>query len=172
MQDVGPIAELLKKSHADMIASCHEIPENRWRSSPGNGAWSAAEIVVHLTMVEDKVASTMEKMLREAPVPVKWWKRFHLPVSLAENRGIKRKTPIPLDASLVKEKAEALEKLNQRRNHSMALLLANGRRDLSGYRFSHPFLGSLNFYDWFRMLGHHQVRHTKQIREIVESFRK
>jgi hypothetical protein len=44
-------------------------------------------------------------------------------------------------------------------------------RDLSAYSFSHPFLGSLNTYDWFRAIGYHELRHVKQIREIVESFR-
>ena len=171
MHDVNPIVEHLKKAHADFIAACREIPNDRWRSSPGNGAWSAAEVVAHLMQVEETVTSGAKKILREAPRPVSFWKRIHLPVSLAENRGFKVKSPVALDSSQVREKEEMLAKFTGLREHTVALLLSNGRTDLSAYRMPHPFFGSLHFYDWFKMLAHHETRHGKQIREIVKSFR-
>lgn len=172
MHDVNPIVTHLKKAHAEFVAACHEIPQNRWRSSPGGSAWSASEIVAHLMQVEQAVSANAAKILREAPQPVSFWKRLHLPVSLAENRSFKAKTPVPLDAALVKEKDEMLAKFTGLREHSVALLLSNGRSDLSAYRMPHPFFGSLHFYDWFRMLAYHESRHRKQILEIVDSFRK
>ncbi len=172
MHDVNPIVAHLKKAHAGFIAACHEIPGDRWRSSPGGGAWSAAEVVAHLMQVEQAVSARAAKILREAPQPVSFWKRLHLPVRLAESRGFKAKTPIPLDSTLVREREEMLGKFTGQRERTVALLLSNGRTDLSAYRMPHPFFGSLHFYDWFRLLGHHQIRHTKQIREIVESFRR
>jgi hypothetical protein len=172
VHDVNPIVAHLKKAHADFLAACNEIPQNRWRSSPGGGAWSAAEVVAHLTQVEQAVTGGAAKILREAPRPVPSWKRLHLPVSLAQNRGFKVKSPIPVDVSLVREKDEMLAKFSGQRDHTVTLLLSNAGRDLSAYRMPHPFFGSLHFYDWFRVLGYHETRHTKQIREIVESFRK
>ena len=172
MHDVNPIVTHLKKAHADFIAACQEVPQNRWRNSPGGGAWSAGEVVAHLIQVEQRITSEAAKMLREAPRPVPFWKRLHLPVSLAENRGIKAKTPVPLDPAMVKEKDEMLAKFTGQRDRSVAMLLSNGRTDLSAYRMPHPFFGSLHFYDWFRMLAYHETRHGKQIREIVGSFRK
>lgn len=172
MHDVTPIVAHLKKAHADFIAACQDIPQNRWRSSPGYTAWSAAEVVAHLMQVEQSVASGATRLLREAPQPVSFWKRLHLPVSLAEFRGFKAKTPIPLDSALVKEKDDMLAEFTGKRDRSVALLLSNGGRDLSAYRMPHPFFGSLNFYEWFRLLAHHETRHRKQIREIIEAFRK
>ena len=172
MHDVNPIVAQLQKAHSSFIAACGEIPEDRWKSSPGNGAWSAGEVVAHLTQVEGRICSAVTKIVREAAVPVPLWKRLHLPVALAENRGFKVKTPIPLDPLLIKEKTPMLAELTRQRDHSVALLLSNGRKDLSAYRMPHPFFGSLNFYDWFRMLAFHEIRHTKQIREIVVSFRR
>jgi len=172
MHDVAPIVAHLKKAHVDFVAVCREIPENRWRNSPGDSAWSAAEVVAHLMQVEQSVASGASKLLREAAQPVAFWRRLHLPVSLAEFRGFKAKTPIPLDSALVKGKDEMLAEFTGKRDHSVALLLSNAGRDLSAYRMPHPFFGSLYFYDWFRMLAYHESRHAKQIREIVDSFRK
>jgi hypothetical protein len=172
VHDVNPIVAHLKKAHAEFVAACHEIPKNRWRNSPGNGAWSAGEVVAHLIQVEQRITSEAAKILREAPKPVSFWKRLHLPVSLAENRSFKAKTPVALDAALVKEKDEMLAKFTGQRNQSVALLLSNGGRDLSAYRMPHPFFGSLHFYDWFRLLAHHETRHRKQIREIGQAFRR
>ena len=170
MHDVNPIVAQLQKAHSSFIAACGEIPEERWKSSPGKGAWSAGEVVAHLTQVEEKISSAVTKIVREAAVPVPLWKRLHFPVALAENSGFKLKTPVPLDPLLVREKTQMLVEFTRQRNHSVALLLSNGRKDLSVYRMPHPFLGSLNFYDWFRMLAFHEIRHTKQIRRIVASF--
>jgi hypothetical protein len=61
-----------------------------------------------------------------------------------------------------------LAALREVRSETIAFLDALPRRDLGVYRWSHPFFGSLNFYDWFRMVAYHEIRHSKQIREIVE----
>jgi hypothetical protein len=34
------------------------------------------------------------------------------------------------------------------------------------YCWPHPFLGMLNVYEWFEMIAAHQLRHTKQMKEI------
>jgi len=39
-------------------------------------------------------------------------------------------------------------------------------RDLSKYRMPHPFLGILNMYEWFQLIASHEIRHSKQMREI------
>jgi len=36
----------------------------------------------------------------------------------------------------------------------------------------HPFLGTLNLCEWFQMIASHQIRHTKQMREIAAAYRK
>ena len=56
------------------------------------------------------------------------------------------------------------------RRRTLALLQDNGDRDLSAHRWKHPFFGYLNFYEWFKLIAHHEARHTKQIREIVDFF--
>ncbi len=172
MHDVSPIVEHLKKAHTELLRACQEVPAEGWRKSPSEGAWSAGEVIAHLMMVEERVANGVQKQLRGEPQAVPFWKRVHLPVSLASLRGIKAKTPIPLDRSLVGEKDEMLEKFSKARELSVALLVANGRRPLGAYRMPHPFFGSLNCYDWFRMLAYHEDRHRQQIREIVRSFQR
>jgi hypothetical protein len=170
MRDLTPIVEHLNATRAALVTAAEKIPEGRWKESPRPGAWSAGEVVAHLTMVEERVIEGAANVVRATPVPVPLWKRAHLPLGLTEWRGFRVKTPIPLDAALVAERQSMLARLGQVRERTMSFIEANRARDLGAYRFPHPFFGSLNVYDWMRMIAYHDARHTKQIREIIEIF--
>ena len=53
------------------------------------------------------------------------------------------------------------------RERTLAFLAETAKRDLSEYRWKHVFLGMLNVYEWFEMIAAHEVRHTKQMKEIA-----
>lgn len=112
----------------------------------------------------------MKRLLRETPQPVALSKRFHLPLAIATWRGRKVKTPIPLNPELVRDKQGSFERLVATRDATVAFIESTRGTDVSLYRFKHPFLGSLNMYDWFLTIGYHELRHAKQIRELVETF--
>ncbi len=121
-------------------------------------------------MVERAVADGAAKVTAAAPRPVSFRDRLGPPILLAEYRLVKRKTPIPLDSSLLGEKDKMMRRLARERERTHALLTDTRQCDLRQYFWKHPFFGHLNFYQWMRLLAHHQVRHTKQIREIVNTF--
>lgn len=170
MKNLAPILEHLETSRTRLFKTAQEIPDNRWRESPGEGRWSAGEVMAHLAMVEDSIVRGAKKVLQASPQPVPILKRIHIPVALTAFRGRKVKSPIPVDPSLVAEKPAALERLSATRRVTLQFIESTEGRDLSAYRFPHPFLGSLDVYDWFRTIGYHELRHEKQIREIVENF--
>jgi hypothetical protein len=114
----------------------------------------------------------MKRLLRATPQPVPLGKRFHLPLMIATWRGRKVRTPIPLDPKRVRDKQESLAGLFATREATVAFIESTRATDVSLYRFKHPFLGSLNMYEWFRMIGYHELRHAKQIRELVETFQR
>jgi len=172
MQDVASIVELLNRAHAEFMEACEQIPANRWRKNPAKGGWSASEVVAHLTMVETAVWNGAREELSKRARRHSLLNRIHIPVVMAAYRVIKRKNPIPLDSALVKARQEALENYSAARNRTLKFIAEHSARDLSAYRKKHPFLGSLNLYDWMRSLAYHEIRHTKQIREIGKSFEK
>jgi hypothetical protein len=94
------------------------------------------------------------------------------PIWLVPYRGIKRESPVPMDAALVVGKAEMLAKFAECRRATLSFLRETmaQRTDLDSYNWRHPFFGPLTFPEWCRLLGYHETRHTKQIREIVSSF--
>jgi hypothetical protein len=103
-------------------------------------------------------------------MPRKLWP----PIWLIPYRGLKRESPVPLDPALVTTKAEMLARLTERRAATLTFLrrAMDEHGDLTGFQWKHPFFGALTFYEWCRVLGYHEVRHTKQIREIVSSFQR
>jgi DinB superfamily len=166
MPALKPILEKLERAQTELMQAADAVPPHQWKTRPGEDRWSASEVVCHLISVERAVISRTDRIIQHAPEPVPLLKRFHLPMALVESRVIKRKTPIPLDAAIVREKEEMLAELRNVRERTLAFIEETKARDLTAYRIRHPFLGSLNTYGWFQMLASHEIRHTKQMREI------
>lgn len=168
MKKLSPILAHLQESRERLFAAADAVPARQWRTTPKSLGWSAAEVVAHLMMVEQTITARATKSLTQPPPSIPIWRRRHIPVQITEWRGIRRKTPIPLDPNLLGEKELMLAALREVRSGTIGFLVGLPDRDLGVYRWPHPFLGSLNFYDWFRVIGYHEIRHSKQIREIVE----
>lgn len=148
------------------------IPEESWRQPPKAGAWSGAEIVAHVMSVESTVIDGAERVLRKEPKRIPLLKRFSLPPAIVERRTIRIKSPIPVDERLVATKELMLARLGEVRARTIRLMEETKNRDLRVYRWKHPVLGMLHAYGWFSFLASHQIRHRKQLEEIVTGLRK
>ncbi len=169
MRDLNAILTHLNQTRAGLLAVLETIPAERWRKQPPQGGWSAAEVIAHLTMVEQAILGGAERVLQKEPTPISLWKRVHIPPMVSEWRTFKRQTPIPLDPALLDEKQAMLDRFQALRQRTLAFIETNQHRDLSRWRYPHPFFGSLNIYSWLRNIYHHEIRHTKQLREIARS---
>ncbi len=167
---MSPIVQHLQASRVKLLSVVEEVSDQRWCESPAPEHWSAAEVIAHVAMVEERTIFGMKRLLQSAPKPVPLRKRFHLPLAIATWRGRKVRTPIPLDAKRVCDKRESLAGLNATREATLAFIESTRGTDVSLYHFEHPFLGNLNMYEWLRTIGYHELRHAKQIRELVETF--
>jgi uncharacterized damage-inducible protein DinB len=167
-----PILEKLSRAQDRLLRTADSVSADQWKTSPDHGGWSAAEVVAHLVMVERSVIGSADRIAQKTPRHIPLLKRFHLPLALVEARVIRRKTPIPLDPELVREKETALAELREVRERTLAFMDETKDRDLSEYRWPHPFLGTMNTYEWFQMIAAHQLRHEKQMRKIVETLPK
>lgn len=167
MPSLDPILSLLHRSHRVLLRAADAISPDFWQTPPRESAWSAAEIIAHLTMVERTVTSAADRLTRHDPLPCLLFERWHVPLALVEARLVRRKTPIPLDITFVRPKEEMLAAFRAARERTLVFLNVTRARDLSAYRWKHAFLGSLNTYEWFELLGRHELRHTKQIRELA-----
>jgi hypothetical protein len=167
MYRLEPILDKLDHASSRLLRTSDSIPAQYWNSRPGQDRWSPAEIIAHVVMVEVSVAAYAQKVSTKPPKQFPFHKRLHLPMALVEARLIRRKSPIPLDPQLVREKEEALAELRATRERTLTFLEQTKDRDLGVYRWPHPFLGVLNMYEWFQMIAAHELRHEKQMHEIL-----
>ena len=172
MTRLAPILEKLAHAQSLLLHTADSIPADRWQKNPDRGGWSAAELTAHLIMVERAVLGSADRVLQDPPRQFPFFKNFHLPLALVEARVIRRKTPIPLDPELVREKETMLAELREVRERTFAFMDETKGRDLSRYSWRHPFLGTLNMYEWFQLVACHEIRHEKQMREIAAGYRK
>ena len=85
---------------------------------------------------------------------------------MVEARVIRLKTPKSLDVQTIRKKKEMLAELRGVRERTLALIEETRGHDLS------PFLGTLNAYEWLQFIASHEIRHTKQMREIAGTLPK
>lgn len=162
----------LAKSRVGLLTAADTVSLESWKTAPSEGRWSSAELIAHLTQVERSVIAQADRILQHPPKRVPALKRFHLPMALVESRLVRRKAPMPITPELLRDKEQMLADLRAVRERTQAFLEETSNRDLSEYYWPHPALGMLNIYGWIRFLASHEIRHTKQMREISGSLRK
>jgi hypothetical protein len=166
MKTLQPIREKLARAQTTFFRAADTIPAEKWSNCPGLDEWSASQLVAHLVVVERGVVTRVDQLTQGSANPSPFLRRLHLPMWLVEARVIRRKSPVPLDESLLAEKETMLGELRRVRERTMAFISETEGRDLSCYCWRHPFWGTLNAYEWMEMIAAHQLRHTKQVREI------
>ena len=172
MPALQAIAENLDRAEAQFLAAAEAVPADQWKTCPGEGRWSAGELVCHLVQVERAIIENADQLLQRPPQPWPLTKRFHLPMALVEARLIRRKTPIPLDPSLVCQKEEMVAQLREVRARTRVFMERTRGKPLRKYHMPHPFLGTLNLHEWFQLIASHQIRHAKQMKEIAAALPK
>lgn len=172
MPVLEPILEKLARAQQCLLRAADAVPADLWMTNPRAGVWSAAELVAHLMTVERSVIRAADAILQEPPKKTPLFMRFHFPLAAVEVRLVRRKSPLPVDATLVRGKEDMLAELRDVRERTLAFLEETKARDLSVYRWRHPFLGSLRADEWFAFVACHELRHEKQMREIAGALPK
>lgn len=172
MRNTAATERKLAEAQRVFFAAADSVAVHQWNIKPASESWSAAEVVAHVMMVERTVIDGAHRITQKTPRKIPFHQRIHLPLWLVEARIIKRKTPIPLDPNLLCEKQAMLSGIHSARERTLAFMEKTKELDLSKYCWPHPFLGMLNAYEWLEMIAAHQIRHAKQVKEIVERLPK
>jgi uncharacterized damage-inducible protein DinB len=167
-----PLLEKLAQAQTEFLRVADSVRAEDWSTRPSEGRWSAAELVQHVVVVEKAVIERADHVSQRAPKRIPLFKRFHLPVSFAESRLIRLKSPIPINNEALRSKEDMLAELREARERSLAFLEETRHRELGVYLWRHPALGMLSTYKWIEFLAAHENRHTKQMREIASQLRK
>jgi uncharacterized damage-inducible protein DinB len=166
------IIENLDRAQMELLRAADLVSASQWKTQPGEGRWSAGELIGHLITIERTILRNTDRLLQKPPKPVPFYKRFHVPMAVVESRLIRRRTPIATDGAMIREKEVMLAELRQARERTLVFIEETMERDLSKYCMPHAFLGTLNAYEWLQLIASHEVRHTKQMKEIAAALPK
>ena len=167
------IADILaanEQARERFMAAVSNLTEAQVNFRPDENQWTIAEIVEHVSIVNDGFLRLTHKLLKEAesaPRPPK--PDLNLGhTSLDENGQQQGQFQAPervrpqgdarIEDSLAKMRA-SLDGLAEIRSRLEAV-------DLSEQMFPHPFLGPINAYQWMVLLGEHEDRHRGQIERL------
>lgn len=155
----------------DAVAS---VPADRHQVSPGEGRWSVANVLEHLSVVENRIAGMLRPKIAQARTltvpepnePV----APPLDVPRVLNRGQRvQATPASLPSGTL-DTAAALAALDLSRAVMRETLLGAEGVLPRSITLPHPVFGPLDLEGWIRFVGAHEARHADQIREIGASL--
>jgi hypothetical protein len=148
-----------------LVESVSGLCAAQWTFKPQNDAWSIAENMEHLVLIEGRIHAIIGKMSNapESSFDSKQSEMDNIILTEVPKRAIKVKAPLPLYPTCRWSGPEALQLFIASREQTMQLLAAPLLR---GRVLPHPFFGPWDGYQWLLAVGSHTARHTDQIREI------
>lgn len=160
----------LDSVHQRLLETMRPLDTTRFQTKPSPDEWSVAEIVHHLSLVEERVIKDLQKGLTRGPQRLSLLRRF-VPTFVVSLRIVRVKAPQAVDpGDIPSDKVECIERLNAARSDLKELCAAHGDRELRNVVFKHPFLGPINGVAAVSFVGHHENRHLKQIRETLQKL--
>ena len=173
-QSVGEIFAAIDDTRARLeenVAGLSEA-EQRFRTAPA--AWSTAEIMEHLSIIEHQLVRLTETLLKKAEAAgqasadgeTKAFAPFSLDEMIERSRREKYQAPEAARPSGDVPLAESLARLRRSRAALRELRPRLERADLTGIRYPHPAFGPLDAYAWLAFIGLHEERHLRQIQAL------
>ncbi|HEX8845344.1 MAG TPA: DinB family protein [Pyrinomonadaceae bacterium] len=175
---VAEIFEVIDGTRQRVFDRVEGLTPDELRARPNETAWSVAEIVEHLSIIEDRLLRMMTMMLTKAegaggaarpsngPVEIK---PFTLDHYIEKARNEKYSAPEALRPSGSRELADSLWSMRRSREELKSLRPRIEATDLSVVSYPHPAFGPLNFYEWLAFIGLHEERHLHQIESALAS---
>ena len=170
--------DYVEEKRKELLQSFAGVPADRLGQRPSDGAWSVAQILDHLGIVESGVARLIAKRAgkaREAGLGEEKSTESVLP-SFEPHRAtletMKMESPTTVYPRADVDVNEALDGLNTSRESLRAAAVAANGLSLGEIKHTHPLLGELDIYQWLIFLGQHETRHKKQIERTLNSIPK
>jgi uncharacterized damage-inducible protein DinB len=170
--------DYVEEKRKELLQSFAGVPADRLGRKPSDGAWSVAEILEHLGMVESGIARLITKRAgkaREAGLGEEKSTDSVL-ASFDQHRSkldaMKMQSPTPVQPRADADLTEALEGLKTSRESLRAAAIAADGLSLGEIKHTHPLLGELDLYQWLIFLGQHEGRHKRQIERTLNSIPK
>lgn len=162
-----PVA-LLERSRTALQRALNAVPVEQRQSRPAQDAWSAAEVLEHLTLVEGAITRLLTRA--SASVPDDPPPNNPLDLKLVVDRGRRIETGSPSRPTRGLNAEQGWQMLHEIRQQLLALITSVDPAIWSRVRAQHFAFGLLDGLDWIRFVAGHEERHAAQIADIASQL--
>ena len=158
--------DYLNQTRDGVLAAVKGLTPAQWNFKPAPDRWSIAEILEHITVVEEFVAGMTDK-LPELPPPAANFnaaKMDALILAKMPDRSTKAQAPPEIQPSGRWTTSEALKHFTAGNQRLSAAL--DNTPELRKHVAPHPVFGPLDGYEWILLVAAHNERHTQQMLEV------
>jgi hypothetical protein len=174
---LAELVELLAQARAEVLEVVATVTPAEAARSPRPDAWSVAQIVEHLRLVESGIVGALTRSIDAVGLDTLAPETETASVAGALDRFRleERRSRLPAPARVVPgaaaDLATATRGLEGSRKGLMDLVQRLSGRALGCVSFPHPAWGPLSCYEWLLFVSQHERRHAAQIREAVAALR-
>jgi len=166
----------VEEKRRQLLQSFEGVPGDRLCRRAAPDAWSVAEILDHLRIVESGIARLITKRVgqaREAGLGEEKstesvMHTFDRHSAVLESAAIKSPPTVQPRANI--DISEALDGLESSREALRAAAIVASGLSIGDIKHTHPILGELDLYQWLIFVGQHEGRHKKQIERTLKSI--
>jgi len=158
--------QYLEQTRDGVMAAVKGLSDAQLKFKPAPDRWSVAEVLEHITLVEDGLFQNVTEKVMKAPAGAAGRdvaKTDAMVLAMIPDRSQKRQAPPPFVPSGRWTEAETLDHFEKSRARTIEFL--NSTPDLRAHVADSP-LGPLDAYEWVLFMAAHSERHTKQILEV------
>ena len=155
--------------HEKLSTAIRTTDPNLFLKRPSENEWNIAEVVQHLCLAEERVIKELKKGLENGSAKVGFLRKL-IPMRIISLRLVRVKAPKAVTPNNPPPMDELLRTYDLVRADLKKLCAEYGRDRLKGICFKHPFLGDIDGAAAVSMVGFHEERHYKQIRDILKKL--
>jgi DinB superfamily len=162
--------EYLKQTRKDFLAAVEGLSEAQWKFKAAPDRWSIAEVSEHIAVTEDTIWKLVsEKIMKSPAAPEKAAEakgKDQVILTKIPDRSRKAQAPEQLRPTGRWATRAALAKDFETTRGGEIAYLTETKEDLRNHFEDHPFLKTMDAYQWLIFNGAHCKRHTAQILEV------
>ena len=160
----------LKETQEDFLASIEGVSEAQWKFKAAPDKWSIAETAEHIALTEQTIWDLVSgKIMKSAPAPEKAAAakgKDETILNVISDRSRKAQAPERLQPTGKWATQAALAKDFEALRDKEIAFVTETKQNLRDYFEEHPFLKTMDAYQWIIFNGAHCKRHTAQILEV------
>jgi ribosomal protein S15P/S13E len=162
--------EYLKQTQEEFAAALQDVSDAQWKFKAAPDRWSIAETAEHIAVTEDRIWDLVSnKMMKSPATPERRGEvlnKEEMIMKAIPDRSRKANAPEQLHPTgRWATKAELVKHFQEARAKEIAFLTET-KEDLRSHFEEHPFLKTMDAWQWLVFNGAHGKRHTAQILEV------